>query len=83
MCSDIGSRQRCGAEMQNAEEKPCGDGQSAGSILTEQHLLQLVMVTGLQEEFKERVPKAREHGDNYQLPKCRPHEVKTFPDIWS
>lgn len=42
MCSDIGSRQRCGAEMQNGEEKPCGDGQSAGSILTEQYLLPLV-----------------------------------------
>lgn len=40
-------------------------------------------MTGLQEEFKERVPKARENGDNYQLPQCHPHEVKTFPDVWS
>lgn len=40
-------------------------------------------MTGLPEEFKERVAKAGENGDNYQLPQCRPHEVKAFPDIWS
>lgn len=66
------------------EEKPCGDGQRARSILTEQHLLQLVSDDwSPRGVFKERVPKARENGDNYQLPMCHPHEVKTFPDVWS